>query len=252
MKNITKEMQHALSYEMIHYCFNFSLKHNFLYAETAKVACSTIKRLLIRTENLYDRQDAPIDAHNRDKSPLHGIKDHTEEIFNAVLQDPYIYKFSFVRNPYTRILSAYLDKIIRNKRPKKEILNIMNVDLNKNPEALEKHISFEEFLEAVKMQNLFEMNIHWRPQYYHIRPDLIDYNKIGRFETFDNDIKEVIAVLKNRVSPYVQNKVKYKMSAPHKTNSNEKVYQFYNSNARKLVSEIYACDFDTYKYKFPE
>ena len=98
------------SWDDFKHATNFSLKYRYFYAETPKVGCSTIKGLLIQAEHGQVIQYPDMDyIHHREFSPLLNAQQLVDTV--AFLEDPGVTRFCFVRNPYTRLLSAWLDKI---------------------------------------------------------------------------------------------------------------------------------------------
>ena len=86
------------------------------------------------------------------------------------------FEFTFIREPFDRLLSAYFDKVLR-KRNEHGIKKY----------GLKHGDSFERFLQVVLKTN----NEHWRPQ--------IDYvggcHFIGRVETINRDFHKVCRIL---------------------------------------------------------
>ncbi|MBD0335929.1 MAG: sulfotransferase family 2 domain-containing protein [Cyanobacteria bacterium Co-bin13] len=108
--------------ELFNLSIHISLKHRYLYVDTPKVGCSTIKLTLQRLE-LEDEQfarDDFEDIHLRKFSPL--LMPIQVGPLDAFLSRSDIFKFCFVRNPYTRVLSCYLDKIAAPHPIKAQIL----------------------------------------------------------------------------------------------------------------------------------
>ena len=64
--------------------------------------------------------------------------------FSEFVERGDIFKFCFIRNPYTRILSVYLDRIKSNK-PKKRQIMIQNANRYLSGEGL----SFSEFVDTI-------------------------------------------------------------------------------------------------------
>ena len=101
----------------MNYAANVSLKHKYVYIETPKVACSTIKLTLQRLELGDDTFNPSFDdVHDRSFSPLLSL--HSISEFEEVLEGDDYFRFCFARNPYVRTLSAYLDKVNQPKYQK--------------------------------------------------------------------------------------------------------------------------------------
>ena len=159
-----------------------------------------------------------------------------------------IYKFSCVRNPFVRVLSAYLDKIITVK-------NIWTRDAQgKIVEELEKwpreglkftvheKISFEQFLRRLKEKPIKEIDNHFKPMWAVIMYPVIKYNKIVRLENFDRDFQEVMNHfgIPGKPSDY--------RSAEHATKASDHLSTYYTKKCIKLVQEKYKEDFEYFGY----
>ena len=237
-----KEFHKFMPKVVFNYCINISLQSNYIYFETAKVACSSIKKTL-----KYLEAETTLDA----RIPLEEIKVHQKDIllspssvgldkFCEIVKDPTFFKFSFVRNPYTRILSAFLDKIARKTKEKRKFTQQFGLDFDKE-------IKFENFLRLIKDQSSREMNHHWRPQTDQLCWGVIDYQFVGRFENFDADFEKIL----NKIYPNCNNSntaIDIKNYQPHKTNASYKIDDFYNYTTRDLVIEIYQKDFQNFNY----
>lgn len=140
-----------------------------------------------------------------------------------------LYKFTFVRNPYTRILSAYLDKVATGKKKYKFIE--------------EKRIpSFQEFCLYLKKGGWRE-NIHWAPQSNILLLPIEYYDFIGRLENFSADMQ---TVLKNicieptgcQIGSFVVNA----------TASDDKLRKYYNEESATIIRQLYNSDFKLFGY----
>ena len=123
-QQIQKYLRHV-SRDDFEYSINVSIKHRYVYIETPKVGCSTIKDTLQRMELDYPdlQRSDPEMIHDRNYSPL--LRPAQTWGLDRLLHSRDFFVFCFVRNPYTRLLSAYLDKIVKGLTPKRNILAAM-------------------------------------------------------------------------------------------------------------------------------
>ena len=105
-----------------------------------------------------------------------------------------------------------------------------------------KDVSFQEFVEVVCAQEISQMNPHWRTQYYQTFQDLIEYDFIGRLESFDRDCNHVFSKIKNDYASY------YRSERRHATNSDELLGRYYNHHLQNMVFEKFKIDFEYFEY----
>jgi hypothetical protein len=253
---MSKIVKRYFSYDK-HRFFNLlesSERFKYAYIETPKVACSTIKYYLQLLEYDGDRSKIYYNVHIRSESPIrrvHELKYSEAQITQLLLGAEYFH-FTFVRNPYTRVLSCYLEKIVQRmftndfvqqdmkKKGTDERFANLGIDVSVD-------VSFVEFLRAVKNQSINEMDIHWMPQ-----ADILGvlngyrYDFIGRFEHFDADFVRVLDRLGAPADWYqtIENRQRTV------TKAKEKLLEYYTPEAIELVQEIYAEDFVRFGYGY--
>ncbi|MDH5433227.1 MAG: sulfotransferase family protein [Gammaproteobacteria bacterium] len=135
-----------------------------------------------------------------------------------------LFKFTVVRDPFTRVLSAYLNKI--KKRPKKN--------------ALIK--SFDEFINKLENGDLY-INAHWAPQTALLLIPVESFDFIGKMENFDQDMNHI---LKNLNQPVTETTIKNTLH--HATGANDKLKKYYSVDLAKRVVALYQSDFDAFNY----
>jgi hypothetical protein len=220
------------------YSVNISLKYNYLYAETPKAGCSTIKSVLQKMElddPEFYRQDF-VDIHNRNFSPL--LKPSQVGNFDNFIISHNPFKFCFSRNPYSRLLSAYLDKIDMNEPQKRNVL----LHLGKDVSQLNQNISFEEFIKVVSEQPIPSMDPHWRIQYYQTYQDVVEYDFIGKIESFTEDFNFVLSKISVDYDKFLSNERR------HTKDADGLLLDFYTSELANIVQEKFAIDFDYFGY----
>ncbi|MGQ3487949.1 sulfotransferase family protein [Roseovarius pacificus] len=211
------------------YLVHWTRGRNYIYVETPKVACTTIKHDL-----QMDATGEPVtgNVHDRDASPLLRITDAPGE-FKALNDDPDTFKFCFVRNPFSRALSCYLDKFVTNEWERQRLSGQLGFDPETPP-------TFIEFLEAVRAQDDMERDIHWATQTFLLRPRRYKYSFIGRFELFGPQFESIKAFLGINVPS--------RNVSRHATGASGKLDEFMTENAVSLIKEIYEFDFNNFGY----
>ncbi|WP_436641972.1 sulfotransferase family 2 domain-containing protein [Microbaculum sp. FT89] len=207
------------------FCYSPTL--NFLYLNNAKSGCSTIKSALVPEVIKRERLTFP--------DPLPAAYLHSGRFWSRSYQgisENRPFTFSVVRNPFARILSAYLDKIC-----KQGILR--NKHFIQNDIPLDANISFVDFLESLD-PNTSVFDRHWRRQVDNLFVGQIDIDKIYYLENFDETADDLAGALS--VKPRFQKR------APHATGASGEFKRHYNDRAIELVLDLYAADFEIFGY----
>jgi hypothetical protein len=209
-----------------------------MYIETPKVACTTIKSILhkLELEDVTIFGNGYTNWHDRSVSPLLSPI-QIGDVKKFISRDD-IYKFCFIRNPYSRLLSVYLNKIVCNKPPKRIILQQLGYNLNE----IERELSFSEFVDAVVDQPIMFMNLHWRLQYYQTFQTAISYDYIGRLESFDKDIEVVLSNISQDYRLYLGTE------NDHATNATSLLQDYYTKSLANKVYNKYKIDFEYFNY----
>lgn len=139
---------------------------------------------------------------------------------------------SFVRNPYTRFLSAYLG-LVRN--PQRFPLQRLEAFGRRGD------VSFMEFAALAAEQDSGEMNFHWRPQADLLDPECVEFDFIGRVERFEHDLQALRSYSDDGQLPTER-------GLEHRTGAAERVHEYYTEEIRRLVYQRYQDDFRLFGY----
>ncbi|MBC7286019.1 MAG: sulfotransferase family protein [Hoeflea sp.] len=210
-----------------------SRKYKYVYIRIPKSANSSVVRSLL--SNFPEDGVDTVDIHRAKTSVVH-LRDLAFHELRFVKSGAFI--FSFVRNPFTRILSAYLDKFEGGAK--------MSVFGG----AVAAHgggkVSFPGFCRYLANGGEVE-NAHWMQQtrILGIAPRL-DF--IGQQETLERDLQIVtqrIGLVSGR-SVQDQGAVR---DGPPATNANDRLLEYYSPECIELVTRIYADDFQKLGYR---
>jgi hypothetical protein len=145
--------------------------------------------------------------------------------------------FTFVRNPYTRLLSAYLDKIQESKPAfTSERRQVMHFTEDGQP------VSFSGFITYLENGGLYS-NPHWCPQsdLLLLKPSELSF--IGKTETLDQDLPQVIQSLFGAGSyQSIQTR------STRRRGASDALSEFYDARLMDRVYRLYQCDFESFGY----
>jgi len=157
---------------------------SFLYVVVPKAANSTVKRVLWRLLGTEVADDEAMETLHGGPGPFLGFPDMSSAELHEVLKGRGVFRFTFVRNPYERLVSAYQDKVraLGRHRP---IDYAGALGLARQP-------TFEAFVRKVAAQPDEASDWHWMSQHRCALVDLVSYDFIGRVERFDEHIAQVL------------------------------------------------------------
>lgn len=262
-------------------------KRKFVYAYIPKAACTSIKTWLVRSVDFAPEFAARLDQAEaagltpRDASypRVHAYLDDNASLKHAprqvvleTLADPSYFKFTFVRNPLSRLVSAYLDKVVNVRRPAWRL--IRNSQLRHAHLGFvaarnwfagqpfldrERSLTFREFIGQLGRENQERLDPHFRSQSRLIRGLPLDF--VGRVE----DVRRDFAVVQTRfgigVSLANQHPQNYRddggatgvadwTAAEFRTRSAAPSWpRFYDSPLLARVQTLFAADFAQFGYE---
>lgn len=219
---------------------HISLKNDYIYFQVSKSASSTVKYYLQKMEVENTRRKVK-NVNDRSLSPHVWPSQLKEEQFIDLLKCPRIKKVSFVRNPFARILSCYLHRIVaKPESPSNRALSACNKG-RAGPD-----IPFSEFVRVICDQDSVNQERHWRVQYDNVLYDLVDsWHFIGTVESLDNDINRLMALLRSDADDNARKNID---ASPMTTSAQEKVKEYYTSELVDRLVDRYEKDFSTFGY----
>lgn len=146
-----------------------------------------------------------------------------------------MFRFTITRNPYTRILSCYFDKILSERRTQFLGLGLKNYVRNRQ-------LDFSEFLSLVSKQSPEEMDVHWRPQVDLVQPSKINYGAIGRVETLNQDLATILSKIG------AVDEAEAQKNMPWTPRASRELERFIGLKERDIIRQVYAEDFRVFGY----
>ncbi|MDV4144800.1 sulfotransferase family 2 domain-containing protein [Shimia sp. FJ5] len=150
----------------------------FIYMKNHKAACTTVLATLMA--HLLDLQGEGTDGidmetvHTPPKTLLRtGTRGLTVRRAMRALDNPDVFRFTIVREPVARTVSAYADKIYKAEKPKRMLMRYLG-------RPVDSEMSLSEFLDILAQdEGAREVDRHWWSQRKETSYDYIDFDFIG-------------------------------------------------------------------------
>ena len=175
-------------------------QHKIIYCPIPKNACTLLKEILIiNSEHQADFEQSGLDVHryirqNRHKVCLGDI---------SYLQDPEYLTIAAIRNPLDRLVSGYLNKIAKPRKPSPIVKNIIRKvyrDRQLKPDY-QKSITFQDFVNYLTTTEDCYLNEHWRSQTSFLGRDLFQFDRLITLE----NIQDILRQLETRIKIEIPN-----------------------------------------------
>tara|TARA_R110002012_G_scaffold310846_1_gene519435 strand:- start:15986 stop:16735 length:750 start_codon:yes stop_codon:yes gene_type:complete len=169
--------------------FIVSEKYKILYCPIAKNACSSLKKMMVDIADLTEsvKSQHP-DVHILIDEFKLGIQlsEFNEDKKLQILNDKGFFSFVVVREPYKRIVSAYVEKFVLHRLDERQWPHTApvfaaiqqvepdNVDYNKG-------VSFKEFVDYLITTDDGHLDTHWCPQVLYT--DKVEFTSIFKMSS---------------------------------------------------------------------
>ncbi len=207
-----------------------------VYVEIPKVACSSIKIALSKLLGI--KLDGPNGDPHQSTFPLMTPDLERESMF------PGLFSFAFVRNPWSRLVSCYRDKILFEANGFTHATKRSGVaDCFAHYDAIRPRMLFDEFVEVVASIPDDHADAHFRSQHTFIESvgGRITVDHIGRFETLKTGLR---AVQEKTHMP------SFSLPRSQATGTGTNYKGFYNAHTRALVERRFDKDIALFEYTF--
>lgn len=219
--------------------------HKLLYCPSGKIASTNWRKVLLVLRGTYrnisdiGRTGKGVYKHQY-KTLISYPPSTREELLRTYT------KFTFSRHPFSRVLSAYRNKLVSANSelvPKyKEAISKAN-----NFTVVKNRLSFKDFVKYLLSVNPSRYNSHWNLIYHRCTPCAIDYDIIGNFETLNEDAMYILKTI------YADNITVFPSYAGHRTNSSstDTLREFYSQISKEdryALYRKYEMDFQLFDY----
>jgi len=218
-----------------------SLAHRYVAMTVPKVACTTIKMALQTWEGCGPPPERWAEVHASSAGPT--LLAYPTAQIVEMLRSPDHLRFSFVRNPYSRLVSAWKSKLAwadpqyrQLQTSIREACDYPVVDGQRAGPIL--------FRDAVQclLADPGVFDDHWSLQVDLLVADVIDYHVVGRFERFGQQFH---AILRRLHAPPEVVGIARRVFNPTQPMPLAAVY---DPQLARRVYDLYVADFETFGY----
>jgi hypothetical protein len=215
---------------------------SFLYMKNHKCACTTViatlMSLLAKQQGI--EEDISMDAvHAPPKSVLFtGPRALSEDSVLSAIDDPSVFKFSVMRDPVTRTVSAYADKIASGDKQKTKLMKYLGRPADSN-------ITLKQFIALLASdEGARDVDRHWRSQRQEICYDHIPFDYIGTVEDIKPAMDHIVRTIFGAEA--VGQVVDTRSSLGHKTASKDMIATLTDRDMKNL-HKAFEPDFEMYE-----
>ncbi|MGC1488180.1 MAG: sulfotransferase family protein [Albidovulum sp.] len=237
---------------------------SLVYRVVPKCACSSIGQIMYYSDHgqFFDG-----DVHDATDGLHKWALAESQPKIEANVKGHETFAFTCVRNPYTRILSSFFDKICGIQRNGKRyrgnlvpmLMQNYGIEVGDPDNGFEfdQIKSFRRFLlfarDTIRWRRPMEPDIHWSAMSGHISTYIVNggrYDHIMFTEKFNEGMQVVLDQVKTPVSIDLATVPRFNESEGHGPTRAHPVADYFDDLSMHLVYEIYKKDFNLFKYDF--
>ncbi len=236
-----------------------TMSESMVYRVVPKCACSSIGQIMFYSDHGEffegDIHDAQVGLHK-------WALDDSKALIEDNVQTHKSFAFTCVRNPYTRILSSFFDKIAgiqRNgQRYRGNLVPQLAQQYGINVEGdFDQIAMFRRFLlfarDTVRFRKPMDPDIHWSAQSGHISTFIVSggqYDQIIWTEKFEAGMQSVLDNVSVKEPVDLTSMPRFNESEDRGPKRAHPVEDFFDDVSIHLAYEMYKRDFDLFKYDF--
>ena len=244
---VTAEYVRSMGWRSLNLHTHTSLVNRYVYVEVPKAGCGTMKATLGGLEAarmgpaMVERvQDNP---HDRMKAtPFVKPFQLPPAMLEEMLTSSDVARFTVVRDPASRLLSGYLEKVGQGLKQSRGIVDGLKASTGE--EVAPEDISLEQFIDVVSAQSSREQDPHWRRQADHLGLGIIDYDAVIHLEELDASWSRIGELTS---TPGLQEQFFCRNS----TKAGTRMGEYYTPALLARVAATYERDYETLGYPRP-
>ena len=236
-----------------------TISESMVYRVVPKCACPTIGQIMFYSDHgvFFDG-----DIHDAREGLHKWAQEDSQPVIEANVLGHKSYSFTCVRNPYTRILSSFFDKICGIQRNGQRYRGNLIPRLAQNygievDGDFDQIAMFRRFLlfarDTIRFRKPMEPDIHWSSMSGHISTFIANggrYDRIFWTEAFNEGMQDVLDHVDLRHPVDLGAIPRFNESEGHAPKLAYPIEDFFDDLSMHLVYEIYKRDFELFRYDF--
>lgn len=226
LRHVARHSKNIVRYreiDPIEFVLHPNREKKIIYVVNSKAACSSIKSTFLP----YSQDDDHGSVHNN-------IKSIKKNMLPQSLSEYFI--FTYVRNPYSRLLSCYQDKFIKEAKRNREHMyfDFYLCGYLKNCK------SFDDFIRRVVNIPTPLCDRHFKPQTTLLRKNGFEFDFVGRIEEASSSFTEIKEKFR------LNNLPQYNTTS----DASHSLEEIYTESIQELVFNRYKQDFINFGYSY--
>jgi hypothetical protein len=221
--------------------------NRYVYVEVPKAGCGTMKATLGGMEaarmnpGMVQRvQDNP---HNRlNATPFVKPFQLPPDLLEAVFTSPEYRRFTVVREPASRLLSGYIEKIGQGLKQSEPIVAALAAATGQAVQPAD--ITLDQFLDVISAQDSRDQDPHWRRQADQLGLGIVAYDAVIHLEDLDASWARIGELTS---TPGLQEQFFCRNS----TGARSRMQDYYTPDLLARVADVYARDYAELGYGLP-
>ncbi len=238
-----------------------TISESAVYRVVPKCACSTIGQIMYYSDHgeFFDG-----DIHDATGGIHKWAIEKSKPLIEANVKQHKSFAFTCVRNPYSRILSSFFDKICGIQRNGKRYRgNLVPLLMQKYGIQVggdfDQIASFRRFLlfarDTIRWRKPMEPDIHWSAMAGHVSTFIVNggtYDSIIHTEKFDAGMRSVLGNIKTKHAVDLDKIPRFNESEGHGPKRAHATQDYFDDLSMHLMRDMYKRDFDLFKYDFDD
>jgi hypothetical protein len=241
---VTRAWVKSMGWRSVNMHTHISLVNGFVYVEVPKAGCGTMKATLGGLEaarmNPGMVQRVQENPHNRlNATPFVKPFQLPPVMLEGVLTSGDFRRFTVVREPASRLLSGYIEKIGQGLKQSTPIVAALEASTGRVIAPAD--ITLTEFLDVIAQQDSRDQDPHWRRQADHLGIGIIEYDAVIHLEDLDASWSRIGELTS---TPDLQEQFFCRNS----TGARNRMADYYTPELLARVADVYARDYAEFGY----